>query len=450
MKKVLSLVLVAVMMMAMLAGCGGGNKETQAPGGSSAAPSQGETQSAAPSGETKTLEFMWFADSETETNTMRSILDAYEAENPGIKVEMVEVPYADLNQKIMMALSGGEAPALARVTGADNFIDNALRLNEAFGGSEAFLSAYGDGMRSFTQVYRADQDLVYAIPMEASVCCVIYNKTAFEKAGVKAPESSDKCWTWDEFNAAMQACIDSGATRYGLDLDNTTQRWTNVFLEFGGRFLDDSTGKPVPAFTSDAARNALEFTKECMDSGVWCKNVYLGGEDATNLFVSGQAAAHIGGSWKVGAYHEQITDFEWGITYLPYKEVRANCTGYKQLMGFQGSGVEEEAAKLLVYLASPAAAPWFENCMFISPRKDAAEYLNYEFGQDMFTAMSEDAAATNDAYFQYSYKYPGYAAGMGNVIIETVCEYLNGDISVEEAMKAIDDKSAEALAAIGY
>ena len=57
MKKVLSLVLVAVMMMAMLAGCGGGNKETQAPGGSSAAPSQGETQSAAPSGETKTLEF---------------------------------------------------------------------------------------------------------------------------------------------------------------------------------------------------------------------------------------------------------------------------------------------------------------------------------------------------------------------------------------------------------
>lgn len=394
-----------------------------------------------PSGETKTLQFMWFSDTDVETQTMRSILDGYEAENPGIKVELVEVPYADLDQKLTMAITGGEPPALARVTRPEVYYSEALVLNDSVGGSEAFLANYPDSIRANTNIYDAENDNIIAIPMELSVCTVIYNKTAFEKAGVEAPASSDECWTWEEFNEAMKKCIDSGAVRYGLDLDRTTQRWSNVFYEFGGRFLDDDGN---PCFTSEAARAALEFTKQSFDEGLWASSVYLGNEDSTNLFVSGQCAAHIGGSWKVGAYTTDITDFEWGVTYLPYETVRANCTGPKFMMGFQGSGCEEEAADLLAYLASDAANSWYTECNFISPRNDAGD-LTYAQNGEKFAILSEDAAASNDAYTKDSFAAVGYLGGMNTNIIDAVCEYLAGELTVDECMAQIDSEGAELL-----
>ena len=304
-KKIVSLLLGVSVMAALLGGCGG--KESGGESSRAEQASGDETKTGgeeASGGEGKTLEFMWFADG-NETAAMRKVLDKYEELHPDIKVELVEVPYADLNEKLMMAITGGEAPALSRVTGSPLFFDA-----------------------------------------------------------------------------------------------------------------------------------ALEFTKESFDKGTWVKSVWLGGEDAANLFTSGQAAAHIGGSWLIASYSDSITDFEWSVTYLPYSKVRGNCTGYKQFMGFEGSGYEEEAKELLAYLASAESASYYSESLYISPRLDGAQ-LEYTAGSEQFAILNEDAAAATSAS-TIDWGYPNFSTAYNTVIINTVKEYIAGNITVEECMAEMD------------
>jgi len=438
-KKMTATLLGLALAASLVTGCSGGKTETKettaAPEKTTAAASAEstaaeQTKAAEKGGETKTLEFMWFADGD-ETAAMRRVLDKYEESHPGIKVELVEVPYADLNEKLMMAITGGEAPALSRVTGSTLFYDAALDLTEALGGADAFFANYPESMKSNTSIIQDGK--IFAIPGEASITGLVYNKTAFEKAGVSVPASIDECWTWEEFNDAMKKVVADGGVRYGLVLDATSQRWSNVMYEFGGRFLTED-GKA--AFTSEETKKALEFTKESFDNGTWVKSVWLGGEDAANLFTSGQAAAHIGGSWLVAAYYNSITDFEWGVTYLPYSTVHGNCTGYKQFMGFEGSGCEEEAKELLAYLASAESASYYTDSLYISPRLDGAN-LPYEKGSEEFAKLNEDAAVASPNS-TIDWGYPNFSTAYNTVIINTVKEYIAGNISVEECMAEID------------
>lgn len=436
-KKFLSLLLGVAMTAALLAGCGGKesgvNDTAPAVGESSQAKEASEESSTAKEvsdGETKTLEFMWFADG-NETAAMRKVLDKYEELHPEIKVELVEVPYADLNEKLMMAITGGEAPALSRVTGSMLFYDAALDLTDALGGTEKFFADYPESMKSNTSIIQDGK--IYAIPGEASITGLVYNKTAFEQAGVDVPASTDECWTWEEFNEAVKKVVENSDVRYGLVLDGTSQRWSNILYEFGGRFL---TEDGQAAFTSEEAKAALEFTKESFDNGTWVKSVWLGGEDAANLFTSGQAAAHIGGSWLIASYTDSITDFEWSVTYLPYSKVRGNCTGYKQFMGFKGSGYEEETKELLAYLASAEAASYYSESLYISPRLDGAN-LEYRAGGTEFAILNEDAAAATPVS-TIDWGYPNFSNAYNTVIINTVKEYIAGNITVEECMAEMD------------
>ena len=180
----------------------------------------------------------------------------------------------------------------------------------------------------------------------------------------------------------------------------------------------------------------MEFTKASFDEGTWIKSIWLGGEDATNLFVSGQAAAHIGGSWKIAAYNNDIKDFEWGVTYLPYEITHGNCTGYKQFMGFQGSGYEEEAKELLAYLASAEAASYYTDSLYISPRLDGAN-LEYAFGSEEFATLNADAAMATPLS-TLDWGYSNFSSAYNTVIINAVKEYIAGNISVEDCMAEID------------
>ncbi|MDO5424391.1 MAG: sugar ABC transporter substrate-binding protein [Eubacteriales bacterium] len=334
--------------------------------------------------EVKTLEFFWFTDGD-EDLAMRKVLDDFEELHPNIKVELVEVAYSDLNEKIMMAVAGGEAPALARVTVPMQFYEVALDLTETLGGEEAFFADYADSFRINQQISMDGK--IYTIPGEQGVTGIFYNKTAFEEAGVEVPSSIEENWSWEEFTEALQTVVDHSSVQYGLVYDYTSQRWSNLLYQFGGQLLkEDGTA----GFTSEQTLSALTFTKDSFDSGLWEKSVWLGGEDASNLFASGQVAAHVSGTWNINAY-STIEDFEVGVTYLPYQEEQAAICATKYFIGFEGTGVEEETKELLAYLTTDAARSFYEDSLYLSPDKDH-QNLTYDVDENIqswFDAFSE-------------------------------------------------------------
>ena len=70
---------------------------------------------AAMADEVKTLDMLWFSDG-AETDAMLKLIAEYESITPGVKINLLEVPFEDMSQKIMMSVAGGEPPALVRTT----------------------------------------------------------------------------------------------------------------------------------------------------------------------------------------------------------------------------------------------------------------------------------------------------------------------------------------------
>ena len=82
--------------------------------------------------ETKVLDMLWFSDGQ-EGASMQALIDEYESLNPGIEIELVEVPYADLNNTIRNRLNANQQPALARTTTIGEFGPYMVKLDEYLG-----------------------------------------------------------------------------------------------------------------------------------------------------------------------------------------------------------------------------------------------------------------------------------------------------------------------------
>ena len=74
---------------------------------------------------------------------------------------------------------------------------------------DAFQNSFGEGLKFIFD------GKILAAPMDVTANGLIYNKTAFEKAGVAVPQSEDEIWTWDEWKEAMKTVMDKSDCKYG-------------------------------------------------------------------------------------------------------------------------------------------------------------------------------------------------------------------------------------------
>ena len=89
----------------------------------------------------------------------------------------------------------------------------------------------------------------------------------------------------------------------------------------------------------------MEMFKQLHQEGIMPESVWLGGENPNNLFRSGTVAAHWAGNWMISNYKD-ITDFEWGVTYMPKGTQRSSVPGGSSLWPLR-QRQEEEAAKFV-------------------------------------------------------------------------------------------------------
>ncbi|RGC97060.1 extracellular solute-binding protein [Subdoligranulum sp. AM23-21AC] len=424
MKKVLAMVLALAMAFALTA-CGGSGMSDQGTSGSGA----GST------GEVKEMDMFWFSDG-GDTAAMQKLIDQYQTENPNIKINLIEIPFEDIQNKIMVSVSGGTPPALARTTeSVTSFINEATIDFADYVDKDELLSQFLPSIHNYFVL----NDKVCSVPTDVTANGLIYNKTAFEKAGVSVPTSPDDIWTWEEFEQALKTVMEKGGVQYGLVIDNPTHRWSTILYEFGGSLANENGGN----LSSPESLAAIEYTKHLFDEGIVPKSTWLGGEDPNNMFRSGQVAAHLSGNWIFINYRDNITDFEWGVTYLPTEVTRSSVPGGKQLTAFEGSGMEQEAVDFIMWVtAQEQNAQYCEESLLISPRLDNAE-LNYSFGSEYFAIMANELDNTvPEASFDWG--YPNLSAELQTILEEGFSEVINGTMTAQE-LAAEADAATNAL-----
>lgn len=428
-------VTLALALSVSLAACAGGNNDPANSGtGTNSGNSGKEKQQ-----KQVTLDYVWFTDG-VEGEVMRSIIEDYEAENANVDINLIEVAYKDLNTKLKTMIAGGEPPALSRVTDTGHYVNQALAMNDYIEDIDGFTSNFMDSIKPY---YVVDGKVI-AIPMDVTANGLIYNKTLFDKAGVQVPQSPDEVWTWNEYTEKLQQVMDKGGAKYGMVWDFTPHRWSTLLYQFGGSVFTED-GKAA-AINNENGVKALEYFVKLHEEGIMPKSVWLGGENPNNLFRTGTVATHLSGNWMLSNYKD-IENFEWGVTYMPKEATRSSVPGGKYVMGFKGSGVEEETAEFIKYLASQEVnAKYTSQSLFISPRKDNAQ-LDYAFGKEMFEVFSNElantpAAAAND-WSKQTLVTKFMPVDVKNNIVEAVAGKMTPKEALDASAKKIDEVIAE-------
>jgi alpha-1,4-digalacturonate transport system substrate-binding protein len=365
----------------------------------------------------KTLQMLWWSDG-TEGDVMQTLLDQYEEET-GVVIELVPVAYNDYEARLATMISGGEAPALARVTEGhlNNFKDNILPLDDVYDTS------------GYTNLFFNSDDEAISLPMDITANGLFVNLDLLNEYGVEYPSLGDDVWTWDEFHAEMMVLDGQDNVAAPGIFDHQAHRFMPLMYQNGVEIWD--TPYTDSNLTSDAAVEVVQMLMDFYEEGFLPRDAYVT-KDSASLFRTGQYGFHLSGNWNVSNY--QDLDFEWTVVPMPQNSNRATILGGKSLAAFKDSGLEEEAQDFIAWMAEAEQHDAYTGGVpYLTPRLGAeVDYGDFTAEYNVFL---DEIANTDNMYVQ-DWLNQVMIPGMYPIINQFVEDAANGTVGTAEELLA--------------
>lgn len=323
---------------------------------------------------TKTLTFTtWGTDAELAS--FARAIAAFEAANAGTKVQLNSVPYGQMFTNIDAQLQAGNPPDVFRVpyytfgsyAGRDQLLDLSPYLESGF--SDRFTDAAWAAVQG--------KDKPFGVPHHTDTSAVLYNKAAFDSAGITSvPTKLGDAWTWDELSAvAAKLRAAQPADKYPMAYNwqgNGVTRWLSLLFQADGRFLD--TNLIDPAIDSAAGAAALEFSKSFFTNNFVPPNdTVTSSTYASDTWYSQTSAMVWSGAFAVPDATKTL-DFEWGATFAPRNKRGGSDFGGNALVATAGTANPELAASFLDFVTADTQMRDFcQTASLLPTRKDLTE-----------------------------------------------------------------------------
>jgi multiple sugar transport system substrate-binding protein len=301
-RRIWTLLLPALLIVALLGGC--------------VVPPPPTTGSTAPEadGPTTITWAMWGSPAEVATH--QAVADAFMAEHPDIRVEIMSEPWGDYFTKMQTLWASGDASQIPDVLFLSPIIQYAA--NGVLENLDPYIEASGYDLNDFWPAlleYATYEGSVYGFPRDISVEVLYYNKDIFDAAGLTYP---DDTWTWDDLTAAAEALTvreGNQITRHGLGMEGGKYLlWVN---QNGGSILDDMRNPSSCTLAEPEAVEAIQFFADMMNSGAAMRSANLSqaGGDAA-VFASGQAAMIIQNASRISGFNDAGLNYD--VAPVPY------------------------------------------------------------------------------------------------------------------------------------
>lgn len=217
------------------------------------------------------------------TDYFNQLIAEFEQENPGTKVRWVDVPWADMQSKILTAVSAGTAPDVvnlnpdfaAQLAGRNAWLDLDDRIPAPE--KEQYLS----------NIWKAStlEDQSFGIPWYLSTSITVYNQDLLQKAGVSQPPA-----TYEEL-AQVAKQVKDKTGKYAFFVTVVPEDSAEVLqsmVQMGVTLLDDQ-GKA--AFNTPEGKAAFQYWTDLYKQGLLPKEVLTQGHRrAIDLYQAGETA----------------------------------------------------------------------------------------------------------------------------------------------------------------
>jgi len=425
-------VLALTMLVALLAGCAA---PTQAPA-TTAPPTQAPpTAEPAPTeAEPVTLTFWWEGAAVGNLEFFQASFERFEALHPNVTIEVVAIPFEDMLRTMPLALDAGTGPDIAMSLPLESITFPAAKAGHFLDLTQiAEERGWFDGYdRKAVEVNNRGLDGIFGFPYEWGTVGVYYNKAIFAQLGLEPPQS------FAEFEAHLAALLAAGITplsvgaRDGWPLMHVWQAVAHTNVSYDVlRALEDRD--PSASYEDPAILAAAHKITE------WAELGYLGADvvansfvDANNLFINGDVAMNVGGTWVQADFRG--AEFEVGFFAMPQMNPdlpprMGGFTPANDIVIVEASPNRAWAVELLDYLLSEEnMTAWWQSGLLVPYNFDPVPA-----GRDNLQAEIYQAMQTHDAGHFIGVSAPETARVTWAVLQEMVA----GDRTPEEVFAEI-------------
>ena len=449
MKKLLSMILASVMVLSLLAGCGGGNDQPPAQDNTQTQPSDSQTPSTpepAPApAEDVTIQVAALASGYEEAypGMWQEVCDAFTAET-GIKVELI--CDKNLEDVIGPSMQGGDFPDVIHLaTGREkglteqfikdrNIADITDVLSMTVPGESAKVGDKIVGGFTDTSVTNPYGDgKTYLAPMFYGPCGLFYNAGLFEEKGWEVPKTWDEMWELGDKAKAEDIYLFTYPTTGYFDAFFYALMYSVGGADFYNKALVYEEGiwdTPEAQACFDIVAKLASYTNPVTPAQANDQDF----AQNQQLILDNKALFCPNGTWLPNEMKDALRadNFKWGMTALPAAKAGGNGASYCWLeqAWIPAAAPNLDAAKQFVaFLYSDAACAIFAKGGAVQPVPGLTD--NLEGDNKMFYAIYDngaDAAMGNFAAYEA-------VAGLGTVrevFLDPVNGLVNGSVTVDQ------------------
>ena len=311
-KKLLSLMLVAAMTATMVAGCGGSDSDSGDAGtAGTGAEATGTEAGGAASGDNKLTVWCW--DPAFNIYSMEEAGKVYQETHPDFELEVVEVPWADIQTKLTTAATAGDLSTLPDIILMQ---DNAFQKN-VISYPDAFVDLTSSGIdysqfASGKVAYSTVDGKNYGVPFDNGAVIACYRTDILEQAGYTVDDLTDI--DWDRYIEIGKDVLE----KTGKPLLSCQAGESDVImmmLQSAGASLFDAEGNPSMV-DNEVLVKVMETYAELKTTGVLVEvndwDQYVG------TLTGETVAGTINGCWIMASIQTaEDQSGKWAVTNMP-------------------------------------------------------------------------------------------------------------------------------------
>lgn len=353
----------------------------------------------------------------------QEVANAFQAENPDIKINIEVVPWDTLLQRLTTDVAGGSAPDIS-IIGTRWLLDFASQgVAEPMDG---YLNPEFKG--TFIDTFMAPSVIdgqIMGLPVAASARAMMVNMDLYEKAGATPPTNWGELYEASKKIAALPETFAFGLQ--GKEIETDAYFYYALWTHGGDILKADGTS----GLDSPEALEAATLYKKMIDEGLTQPSpTNYTREDVFNLFKQGKVGTIFTFPMLIPQIKAEAPDLKYQI--LPFPEAKAKATyGVTDtLMMFADSDAKEAAWKFIEFAYKDE---WREK---------------FDMGEG-FLPVTKNVAAL--PHFTEDPDVAGFAAGLpyakfaptianweeiADVTVRTMQQIYLGEVSPEEGLKA--------------
>jgi len=295
------------------------------------------------------------------------LMAAFEAANPGIRVEVQPLPWTAAHQKLLTAYAGDSLPDVAQV---GNTWVSELTAIGALSPTPAFAADLLTDQ--FPAVLETNQiaGRAMATPWYVDTRLVFHRTDLLAQAGFDAPPT-----TWDDWKRSMQAIKRRNPDAFAILMPvNEFEQLLTFGLQTGEPLLRDQDTRGN--FSSPAFQTALAFYKSLFDEGLAPVSSSTQISNVWTEFSRGFFTYYISGPWTVNDMKTRLpaeVQPHWATAGVPGPTgPGGSAPGGSSLAVFNSSPHQDAAWALVRYLSQPSVQARFNAITGSLPARESA------------------------------------------------------------------------------